>query len=282
MKSSDIVTYPTFVGVGAGKTGTSWLHLCLKEHPDVFMPGMELDFFSTHFNKGSAWYATFYAKAQLQVSGDISPSYMVDPASLQRLYDWNPDLKLIFSFRNPIERAYSHYCMLLRGGVVTENVDLEIDPQTRLVYEGLSYQHLMRFMTLFPRENILVLLYDDLKLAPRLYLQRVYEFLEIDNSFEPSILQKRYHVRKTRPRNQGFYNALVRSAGYIYRSSAVGAALVNELRKRDYVNIIHKLNEGPEFPQMSLQKKQTLVNYYRSDVEALSEFLQRDLTHWLR
>jgi hypothetical protein len=40
-------TVPTFLVVGAAKTGTSWLHQCMREHPNIFVPEQkEIDFFS--------------------------------------------------------------------------------------------------------------------------------------------------------------------------------------------------------------------------------------------
>jgi hypothetical protein len=47
------------------------------------------------------------------------------------------------------------------------------------------------------------------------------------------------------------------------------------------VDIFHRLNQGPAFPQLSTEKSRALADTYRADVEALERVLERDLSHWL-
>ena len=111
-------TIPPFLVVGAAKTGTSWLHQCMREHPNVFVPERkEVDFFSWNYDSGPEWYRSFFsAREREEEAGEISPSYMVNGEAPKRINDWNPGTKRIFIFRDPVERVYSHYCMLLGQG----------------------------------------------------------------------------------------------------------------------------------------------------------------------
>ncbi|PSO44863.1 hypothetical protein BRC21_00790 [Candidatus Saccharibacteria bacterium SW_7_54_9] len=149
-------TIPTFLVVGAAKTGTSWLHQCMREHPNIFVPEQkEIDFFSWHYDRGPERYRSFFSsRADEKEAGDISPSYMVSKEPPRRIKDWNPGMKPIFIFRDPIERAYSHYCMLLRAGGATDDIEAEMTKDRRLIQEGLYFKHLNRFREHFPEDQI--------------------------------------------------------------------------------------------------------------------------------
>ena len=52
---------PTFLGIGAQKCGTTWLHKLLSHHPGVFAANpKEIDFFSYGFDRGYEWYGRFF------------------------------------------------------------------------------------------------------------------------------------------------------------------------------------------------------------------------------
>ena len=275
---------PNFLGMGAGRAGTTWLYLCLKEHPEIYVPRIkELDFFSWHYEKGWEWYESFFAKHRDEKAiGEISPSYMITAEVPERICEWKPDVNLMFVLRNPIYRAYSHYCMELRAARASEDVDSVIVPGTRFVDEGLYYNHISRFLKFFRPKQIKVLLYDDLQKAPNCFLEEVYTFLGVAPRFRPSMLCKSYHVQKPRPRFQKPLNTLVRTAQWFSGRSELADRTIEYLRKRGYPDLFHRLNRGPAYPILSAAKKRSLAEYYREDVEALSQLLSRDLTHWVR
>lgn len=275
---------PDFLGVGASRTATTWLHVCLEEHPDVFVPAIkEIDYFSKHYRKGLDWYATFFRGASDGNSvGEISGTYMIDQAVPRRIHSWNPHVRLIFSVRNPVERAYSHYCMHLRAGKVSRDVDREIKAGTRYVIEGFYHNHISRFLSFFPEKQIKVLVYDDLAADPKSYLQDVLSFLGVDPSFEPALMRKTYHSTKTLPASQRVYDWLVAAARYVKRNSLLGCTIVELLRRRGYVDVLHHFNRGSEgFPSLSPQRRIELARLYEEDVVGLSSWLNRDLTSWL-
>jgi len=276
---------PNTLVVGAAKAATTWLYACLDEHPDAFVPIVkETDFFSKHYYRGFDWYeAHFDGCEERKAIADISPTYMIDPGVPPRIFEWNSQIRLIFCLRNPIARAYSHYCMHLRGGLVSENLDVELAQNSRYLKEGLYHRHISRYLRYFERENILILVYDDLKNDPKSYLDAVYNFLGIDRSFQPSVLNSPYHVRKMRPRFQTVYNLLVKTSRWIQENMRfeTGIDLIKSLRRSGWVDLFHALNQGKKYPPLSKTKRKELVAFFQSDVESLSELLDRDLTHWL-
>lgn len=107
---------PDFAVIGAMRGGTTQLYELLRLVPGICVPEMkETDFFcsSKSVAKGADWYARQFLD-ETAVWGDISPNYAktdVNPETPDLLYDANPDMKLFFIARDPVDRAISHYKM---------------------------------------------------------------------------------------------------------------------------------------------------------------------------
>ena len=110
-----------FIGVGAQKSGTTWLFDMLSEHPQVsFGEEKELNFFSKrkfflskdtgNYEKGLDWYRSKINYDDSKVNGEISVDYMLDEGCADRIKRHCPDdVKLFAVLRDPVERAHSHY-----------------------------------------------------------------------------------------------------------------------------------------------------------------------------
>lgn len=110
---------PTFLIIGAQKCGTTALHKFLSTHPQLLRPKIkEIDYFSCdiRFERGLNYYHKhFYFKKSSsesnQYSFEASPSYFSRPNAAQRIYNYNPEMKLIGIVRDPVERAFSAWNM---------------------------------------------------------------------------------------------------------------------------------------------------------------------------
>ena len=101
---------PDFLVISAPKTGTTWLYEGLTCHPEVFMPGKELQYFSSWWR----WYDVnrllqAYAGIKGHRRGDVGGSYALLPcpaiATISRIL---PDVRLVFIMRNPVDLVWSH------------------------------------------------------------------------------------------------------------------------------------------------------------------------------
>jgi len=112
---------PNFLIVGAAKSGTSTLIGYLRRHPQIFMANSEIHFFDLdeNFNRGLGWYSNFFAKAKGEIAiGEKTPGYTYHsfaPQASLRIHQHFPEMKLIWIFRDPVERVYSHLWMVMRG-----------------------------------------------------------------------------------------------------------------------------------------------------------------------
>ncbi len=128
------MTLPNFLVIGATKSGTTSLYTYLKQHPEVYMPMKEPNFFALEgreppfFRGPEGWkepsqkritdlegYRTLFAGASGEKAmGEVSPLYLYAPQAAYRIRRYVPEAKLVAILRNPVERAYSAYMHLVR------------------------------------------------------------------------------------------------------------------------------------------------------------------------
>lgn len=115
-----------FIGIGAQKAGTSWLYTMLKMHPDINFPaGKEVHFWDQYYSHGIEWYVDlFRSSAQRGIAGEITPAYAIlPPERIKEMSDYFPELKILFSIRNPIDRAWSQALMHLNRTARSVDID---------------------------------------------------------------------------------------------------------------------------------------------------------------
>lgn len=190
------VNLPNFLGIGAERSGTTWIYECLKEHPEVFVSDeKELHFFTTAYDRGVTWYAEqFRDRGNRKVIGEISPEYLYKPEAPVRIKETIPNVRMIVSLRNPIDRAYSQFGweVLRKKHSYTFEEALKKSPD--YVEKGFYDEQINRFYRLFPRDQILILFYEDLVRAPLVTIEKIYRFIGVDSTYIPKIL----HIKKNR------------------------------------------------------------------------------------
>ncbi len=110
-----------FLICGTQKGGTTALDAYLREHPEVCMANAkEVHFFNDgpRFSGGdpdySPYHAYFSPEPAHKVIGEATPIYMYWETAPRRIWEYNPNMKLIVLLRNPIARAFSHWNMETR------------------------------------------------------------------------------------------------------------------------------------------------------------------------
>ena len=282
---------PTFLCLGVRKCATTWLYNCLHEHPDVYVPVKELhffialegDFFST---KGVPWYASYYKSARTdQARGDIATLYLREDYVPQRIQQVLPQCKMLAIFRNPIERAYSHYCMLLGQGDVTYSFDDLVlqsghkQDYHQILQTGLYAEQLERYFTLFPQEQFLWIFLEDIKRQPARVLRNVFDFIGVDAAFEPSVTKNKTNAAAY-SRSPLLYQLSYKIAHFLSCNQLdwVKRSIQNTKLYDRLWNLNRVERAKPPFPDESWT---ALAEYYRADIGKLSTLLNRSLDHWL-
>lgn len=204
---------PDFLIIGAQKAGTTALFAYLRWHPEITGPSWkEVSFFDRRYREDERTYrASFPAKprqwlvarrrGRWPLVGEASPSYILHPLAPQRARDLVPQARLIAILRNPIDRAYSHYQHEVRLGrepfSFEEALEREDDrlrgEVERMVAEpsyfseswwdytyvarGRYAEQLERWLSVFPRDQLLVLFMEELRDDTPGTYARVLDFL---------------------------------------------------------------------------------------------------------
>ncbi len=254
---------PDFILCGTQRGGTSTLYSYLRQHP-CMVPACheEVHFFDMHFPEGLPWYRAHFPsqlymqskgriKGQRIITGEASGYYLFHPHVPMRMHATLPGIKLIVILRNPVDRAYAHWCQKSAKGHETLSFEEALDKESgrlegeegRLADEhyvspphwmfsymakGLYARQLKRYLSLFPRQNLLIVKSEDLlRDNPTEVLRQVGSFLGL-SSWQPH-KWKRYqcsHERDMspetrmrlmeyfRPHNQDLYEYLGMDFGW--------------------------------------------------------------------
>ena len=189
-----------FLVAGAQKAGTTALFDYLSELPELELPPVkEAHFFDDeeHVDWSAPDYGPYHAlfSNPARLWGEATPIYLYWPNALERIRAYNQAMKLILLFRDPIERAWSHWKMEYARGKETEPfawciregrarmAEAEPYPGFHRVYSyverGFYGRQLARVLQLFPRDQLLILHSEDLKRDATSTIATVSRFLGV-------------------------------------------------------------------------------------------------------
>lgn len=265
---------PNFLVIGAPRAGTTWIERHLREHPEVFLPARkELHFFDRedNFSKGIDYYKRFFRRADGAVAvGEATPDYLHHPKAPERIKRHLGDVKLIVSLRDPVDRAYSRYWNARGKFAENEGLSFEekLQRKPQFIHEGYYFDHLSRYLEQFDREQLLCLLFDDLKADGAAFMRRIYEFLGVDAGFEPKNSGSVVNASASKRRNG-------RSAALFYLRGAASRLGLGGLADK-----LDELNRSPIPPIDPATRKRLLHEHYLAQIDALEGLLGRDLDAW--
>lgn len=292
-----------FFLIGVPKAGTTSLHDTLKKHPSVFLSKeKELHYFCTDLHKSSDQLHNkkkFYPNRNLaefqkhfegaegfKVIGESSTSYGYSECAVEEIFNYNPKAKILISFREPSAMLFSWHNYLLSRSDESilnfeeayrlsskrkENIDLIpkacINPK-RLDYPSLiTYdQQLINIYKFFDKNQVKVILFEELVANPQPVIKNICDFLDIDRiEIE---LEKSNSSRGVR------YTGLKRWIDTYFLSSKKLLGRVNFIRKIYYKFIFN--NKKYSKPQKFLEE---LKRENKPMVLRLSKLLNKDLTN---
>ena len=268
-----------FIGIGAQKSGTSWLYACLYEHPEICAPIKELHFFSRdRYQKGLKWYEQHFATcSQQKKRGEFSTSYLYSNEAAKRIHGAYPEAKIIVSLRNPIDRAFSQYRNAIKAGEIEPTVNFEsyIKTEPSAFKQGYYTGQLRRYFEYFDPKQIHIIIYEDIKKDPRRVIKEIYRFLNIDESFVPEMLERKVNVART-PRFVWIDKVMTRLAEGLRKLGLDRVVWI--IKKSPLPDFIRSLNTRRNKVELSDQTREKLKKIYRDEVVQLSELLKRDLS----
>jgi len=187
----DIKNKVDFLIIGAQKSGTTSLHEYLRTHDGIYLPpSKELHFFDKHHKKGYDYYHSKFEFNNYQMFGESTPMYLYDQECIKKIFNYNPDMKLVIMLRNPIERAYSLYNMAKKHNQETLTFSDAIrGEKNRLpskwysyVDRGLYFKQISNVLKFFEMEKIHFIRHEDYLSDQEGEISKVMNFIGVDPS----------------------------------------------------------------------------------------------------
>ncbi|MDH4232796.1 MAG: sulfotransferase domain-containing protein, partial [Nitrospirota bacterium] len=261
LRSSRTLCLPDFLGIGPPKTGTTWLSENLRCHPDIFISQeKEIHYFNRDFHRGLRFYSEKFEAGGGRVKGEITPEYYRLPLErIKFISAIMPKVKLLILLRNPVDRAWSHAVMnfTLANKSISDadekTVCKEFENQPLFKLGGYA-QLLKAWCSIFPREQLYIGLYDDIKIQPRELLARVFGHIGVTSNVDWSLFP--------------YNDVIIPPVGEEYRN----------YDKRRGVKVKGYKGTRHSMPDVYRDR---LKNMVRRDIELLRENFGLDVDRWL-
>ena len=275
---------PNFLGIGAQKCATSWLHTVLGGHPDIFTSDpKELDFFTRLYDRGYEWYERrFQDGAGVQMRGETSPSYFYEPSAPNRVRAYREDMRIIAIFRDPVARAFSNHLHEIRKGHFTSSEAFEDGLLNNPLYveQSLYARHMRSWLDAFPSEQILCLIFEEIVDRRQQSVDQVYEFLGVEPRSATYLLDAKQN-ESIAHKSDGLQHVLW-SGGNVLRRIGLGQPL-ETFKKMGPVKRALNLNKRDlraETPPMTDETRARLEEVFADDMAELARQLGRDSLPW--
>jgi len=285
-----------FIGIGNGRSGSTWISECLAQHPDVLFSSeksrKELKFFCvasnwSNYEKGIDWYLKQFPPYQEgKVRGEFCPSYLHDKKSHLKIKEHFPGVKIIAVLRNPIDWIYASYQWCRTAvyyGPTPESFEeaLKLSQFGNSFLEGGFYFKLLsKYFDAFPAKNIHIIIFDDIKINPQKVAMDLFSFLGVGEDFTPTILNEQ--VNKSKVVKSNFLHALAHK--FLKFAEKNWKSLFIFVNNSDFLHdVYNKFNiADKEYAAVSPKTREWLRDYYREDIHALEKLIGKDLSSWLK
>lgn len=187
--------------IGAGRSGTTSLVEYLKQHPDInFSIIKEVTYFSVadHFKRGTEYFHSFFEDKKGLLS--TSDTYLLmDASAPERVFNYNPNTRLIVILRDPAKRSFSNYQYAVNNGYLYNSIsfvesqkleknylldkDIVFQNNYCSFYGSLYYHHLNNWLKYFKKEQLFICTTTQLNQEPKETLNKLFKFLNVA-SFE--------------------------------------------------------------------------------------------------
>jgi hypothetical protein len=283
--------------IGAQKAGTTAIKNYLSEHPEILChTRTEFAYFldKEAYPKGFEESFKFYFDADKYTPGKKIVAKYASMAqseeAIKRLYEHNPDCKLVFILRNPVERAYSSYNMEKSRGLLKRDFNEVADIIKKEQYQdqmfrlliklGLYADQLQYIYKYFDQNQVKLFLYEDLSQNTKGICREIFEWLALKNTeFIPDFSKKHNETSVAKSETlSGLIRKMKRNQNPVKR--ILKAALPGKVFLK-IAGMVESLNSSNKRPDpMDQSTRLFLKSYYEKPNEELSKMTGLNLDRW--
>jgi hypothetical protein len=178
---------PNTIGVGFGRSGTTYISHVLSAHPEVcFSSRKETHFFSRHYQQDLQAYTQYFDHCQgkgAKIVAEWSVLYILNEQALLRIKNDLPDnIKLLVVYRDPVDGLRSALRFRITRGKADQRLGARelIQSNWDLVENKFYDVHLERLFHIFPQDRVYVMRFEDMVQDPIAFFRALYRFLGIE------------------------------------------------------------------------------------------------------
>jgi len=299
---------PNLFIVGAAKAGTTFLHEALSNHtqincaivkePGYFCTDIRINNFpeplqkkfqkrkifdksgnviphhNYFFSNIDDYLKCFDFQSKYKYFVDSSPAYLYSKVAAKKIFEYNPNAKIIIIRRDPVDRAISHLKMnLLTFKDIQPSTIIATDHEfgkssnyewgcSNLYIElGKYYEQFKRYIEIFPKKNILIIDFKELSKGKEKLQQELSEFLQIENLYLP--------LQKTNESKQIKYQIFTHLIRITRKYN------IQELLPKNFKSIIKsKLSAQENAIKLSEDDRLFLYSFFEEDINKLENLLR--------
>jgi len=219
--------------------------------------------------------------------GEFSPEYIDAKVTIERIYNDYPQAKILMIIREPLDRLRSSWEFDYRRGrhnyLNFEDYIKVIEH--RLVEKNFYHSRIKLLLNYFPRQQIHIMLFDDIKNNPKKMLQNLYLFLGVNPDFEPSVINKKINSSQDSEVKIRLINNIIFTLRRIKESRFLRpfSPLISYLRIGKFATYIHKVNRSNNTktenlnPTLTNETKKQFYQLFQNETDGLKQELGLDL-----
>ena len=269
------------IGIGAQKCASSWLHSVLATHPQVGASRpKEIDFFSYYFDRGFRWYESHFPVGK-KLRFENAPSYFHDPRAPGRLRAYAADAKIIALLRDPVERAYSnHLHEVIKGHIPAVSFREGLANNPSYLEQSCYNTNLSRWYDAFPKDQIKVVIAEDIGTNPKETARSIYEFLDLDSNHATWILAERRNVSDKA--KSPVLRRMMRKGGDSMRALGLEETLtkVKSMAPVRQLLAANSVNMRQVVPLLTAEERRDLLDVLRPEMADLATLIGRKNLPW--
>ena len=267
---------PDFIIVGAMKGGTSTLAYFLEKQDNILMAPGEINYFDNdrNFIKGTNWYLKqFKSNEYEKIWGEKTATYHYHEKVPERIFDYNPNIKLLWILRNPVKRAYSNYWHRVKYGLEFDTFENAVkkelggfqeDKWGLYLKRSIYIDQIKAFNKYFNIDQMYFIVFENLVKDIEYNLKNILKYLGADNQ-NITIPDKKAKNKTYLPSSPG----VLRISNNIFGQTLPFKIIRKTLEKK-----------SPGYPKLRESTENKLNDYFRKSILQLEHFTYLDLSSW--
>lgn len=251
--------------------------------PEWILNGMKSPRWRAYLRDENLYSNLFDPAKATQKKGEASVSYLYSSNAAQNIFKANDQAKIIIVLRNPAERAFSHFNMEQRMGWMQDDFSSAFEKYKEnlkplwgkdplFIAGGLYADQVGRYLSVFPKSQVLILIYDEFKNAPEKTLDAIYKFIGVDSSKVDLKIALKKNNEARENKIELLDNAIPKGAFKVKFRRALKSLGLHSVLK----NLLTK----PSSNKMTKEERLLATESYLNDIYELEKLLNINLNSW--